>query len=204
MLTRQIQIKSLGNSSYLVCSEEAKACAVVDPVRDVDLYTREADALGYSILYSLETHVHNDFISGSRELPARTGATVVASAASGLVYDHRAICPGDCVELGEVRLDAIATPGHTPEHISFLATDRSRSGIPHALFSGGALLVGGIARTDLLGRDVAPFLGRWFYRTITQELVGLGDDVEVYPTHGSGSFCLANAAGSGDSTTTIG
>ena len=203
MFVKQIQIESLGNSSYLVGSLESKVCAVVDPVRDVDLYLREAEALGVRILFSLETHVHNDFVSGSRELAARIGATVCASAASGLVFDHRPLVPGDSIQVGEINLDVIASPGHTPEHISFVATDTAEVG-PKALFSGGALLVGGVARSDLLGDDVAPFLGRWFHRTINQELRPLDDDVTVYPTHGGGSFCLAIPSASGATTTTIG
>ena len=204
MYVKQIQIESLGNSTYVLASEEAKVCAVVDPVRDVDLYIREAEASGFRITHALETHVHNDFVSGSRELAARTGATVYASGASGLVFDHRRLRHGDSIELGDVTLDVIATPGHTTEHISYLATDRTRGGGPHAMFSGGALLVGGVARVDLFGRDVAPFLGRWFHRTITEELQPLDDEIAVYPTHGGGSFCLATPSGSGAPTTTIG
>lgn len=201
MYVKQIQIESLGNSSYLIGSEADGVCAVVDPVRDVDIYIREAEALGATIQHSLETHVHNDFVSGSRELAARTGATVCASGASGLVFDHRRLRHGDRIELGDVAIDVLATPGHTPEHVSYLAADASGS---KALFSGGALLVGGVARSDLLGKDLAPFLGRWFHRTITRELRPLDDDVAVYPTHGMGSFCLASPAGSGATTTTVG
>jgi hydroxyacylglutathione hydrolase len=204
MFVKQFRIESLGNSSYLVGSEQACVCAVVDPVRDVDIYIREAESLGVRILYSLETHVHNDFISGSRELAARVGATVCASAAAGLVFDHRPLREGDVLEIGEARLDVVATPGHTPEHISYLATDTSRGGGPHALFSGGALLVGGVARSDLLGEKLAPFLGRWFHQTIRQKLTGLDDQVTVYSTHGGGSFCLVTPHGSGATVTTIG
>ena len=160
MFVKQIRIESLGNSSYLVGSQEAKVAAVVDPLRDVDMYTREADRLGVKIVYALETHVHNDFVSGSKELSARTGATICASAAGGLLFDHRPLRKGDSITLVEVRLDVIATPGHTPEHISFLATDTTVGGGPHALFSSGALLVGGVARSDMLGKQLAPFLGR--------------------------------------------
>jgi hydroxyacylglutathione hydrolase len=205
MFVKQICIESLGNSSYIVGSQESKECAVVDPVRDVDIYTREAEALGMKIVYTLETHLHNDYISGSRELAARTGAIVCASAVGGIAFDHRSLHPGDTIEMGEVRLKVIATPGHTPEHVSYLATDGSKGGGPHALFSGGALLVGGVARSDLLGKQLAPFLGRWFHRTITRELKPLDDDVDVYPTHGGGSFCMAVAPAEGiANTTTIG
>ena len=204
MIVKQIQVESLGNSLYLVGSQETGECAVVDPVRDVDMYIREAESLGLRIVYSLETHVHNDFISESRELVARTHATVCASSAGGLVFEHRPLSPGDSIDIGEVRLDVIATAGHTPSHVSFLATDTSSGGGPRALFSGGALLVGGVARTDLMGKEVAPFLGRWFYRTFKQELHQLDDEVEVYPTHGGGAFCLATPSGSGATTATIG
>ena len=204
MFCKQIRLESLGNSSFLVGSQEAKVCAIVDPARDVDLYIREAEALGLRIAYSLETHVHNDFISGSRELAARTGATVCASAVGGLAFDHRSLRPGDTIEVGEVRLDVIATPGHTPEHVSYLTTDTAGEGGPHALFSGGALLVGGVARSDLLGKQLAPFLARWFHRTISRELKPLDDNVTVYPTHGGGSFCMAAAPSGGINTTTIG
>ena len=203
MLIHQMQIESLGNSSYIVGSQDAGVCAIVDPVRDVDIYIDKAQQLGMRITHTVETHVHNDFLSGSRELAARIGVTIYASSASGLIFDHRAVNEGDSIELGEVRLEVIATPGHTPEHVSYLAFDAG-STTPSALFSGGALLVGGIARTDLLGDDVAPFLGRWFHHTIQDKLAPLPDDVDVYPTHGGGSFCLATPEGSGASTTTIG
>jgi len=201
MFVKQIRVESLGNSAYLVGSQEAGTCAVVDPLPDVDLYIREAESLGVRITHALETHIHNDFISGSRELAARTGATICASAAGGLLFDHQSLRKGDSLTLGEVRLDVVATPGHTPEHISYLATDTSSGGGPSALFSGGALLVGGVGRSDLLGKQLAPFLGRWFHRTIKEELQGLDDQVAVYPTHGGGSFCMAAPAGSGDSST---
>jgi hydroxyacylglutathione hydrolase len=203
MFVQQIQIESLGNSSYLVGSEDAGVCAIVDPVRDVDIYIDKAEQLEMKITHTLETHVHNDFLSGSRELAARVGSTICASSASGLIFDYRALNEGDSIELGEVRLEVIATPGHTPEHISYLAFD-SGSTTPSALFSGGALLVGGIARSDLLGDDIAPFLGRWFHHTARDKLAPLPDDVNVYPTHGGGSFCLATPEGSGATTTTIG
>ena len=204
MFVKQIHIDSLGNSSYLVGSQDAKVCAVIDPLRDVDMYINEAEARGVKILYALETHVHNDFISGSRELAARIGTTIGASAAGGLLFDHRPLRKGDSLAIGEVRLDVIGTPGHTPEHISFLATDTTKADGPHALFSGGALLVGGVARSDMLGKQVAPFLGRWFHRAIKEEFQRLDDQVAVYPTHGGGSFCLASPSGSSDTTSTIG
>ena len=204
MLVKQLRIESLGNSSYLLASQEGGACAVIDPVRDVDIYLKEAQDLGVSITHVLETHVHNDFVSGSRELAARTGATIVASAAGGLQFDHRPVKEGDSIEMGELDVRVMETPGHTPEHISFAVTDRDRGRGPHALFTGGALLVGGIARSDLLGKQLAPFLARWFFKTIRQKLQPLSDDVVVYPTHGGGSFCLAMPSSDAGDATTIG
>ena len=204
MFIKQIRVESLGNSAYLVGSQEAKVCAVVDPLRDVDVYIREAESMGVQITHALETHVHNDFISGSRELAARAGSTVCASAAGGLLFDHRPLRNGDSIELAEVRLDVLATPGHTPEHISFLATDTSEGNDPQVLFRGGALLVGGVARSDLMGKQLAPFLARWSHRTIREELQRLDDEVAVYPTHGGGSFCLAPGSGSSGTTSTTG
>lgn len=204
MFIREFHIDSLGNLSYLIGSEEARVCAVVDPVRDVDIYVAEAEKRGCRILYSLETHVHNDYISGSRELAARLGTAICAPSAGGYVFQHRPLRAGDAITLGEVRLEVIATPGHTPEHISYLAADTSRGNGPHALFSGGALMVGGVARSDLMGRDVAPFLGRWFHQTMRRELQHLDDLVAVLPTHGGGSFCMATPVASGTRTTTIG
>ena len=204
MLVKQLRIESLGNSSYLLASQEEGTCAVVDPARDVDIYLKEAQDLGVSITHVLETHVHNDFVSGGRELAARTGATIVASAAGGLQFDHRPVKEGDSIEIGELGVKVMETPGHTPEHISFAVTDRDRGRGPHVLFTGGALLVGGIARSDLLGKQLAPFLAMWFFKTIRQKLQPLPDDVAVYPTHGGGSFCLAVPSSNAGDATTIG
>ena len=204
MQVKQLWTESLGNCSYLLVSQEAGTCAIIDPTRDVDVYTQEAESLGVRITHVLETHVHNDFISGSRELAAQTGATIAASAAGGLQFDHQPLRDRDRIELGELTIQALATPGHTPEHISFAVTDRERDHGPHALFTGGALLVGGVARSDLLGKQLAPFLGRWFYRTIRQQFHPLDNEVAVYPTHAGGSFCLTTPTISSSRSSTIG
>ncbi|MFQ6029330.1 MAG: rhodanese-like domain-containing protein [Dehalococcoidia bacterium] len=188
MFIEQVKIESLSNTTYVVGSEQSGWCAVIDPVRDVDHYTAIAANHGVRINYALETHVHNDFVSGARELASQTGCQVGASASGGLLFPSLRLEEGDELDLGEFKLRVLHTPGHTPEHISFLVMERDR---PTAIFTGGALMLGGAARVDLLGQRLAPFLARWLHNTIHDKLLKLPDEVEVYPTHGGGSFCSA-------------
>jgi hydroxyacylglutathione hydrolase len=202
MRIRHFVDPGLGNSAYLVISEADRVTALIDPLRDVDQYQAVARQEGVCITHVLETHLHNDFLSGSRELAAVSGARIVASADAGLEFDHQPVRDGDVVALGEVRISVLATPGHTPEHVSYLAHDTSRPADPPVLFSGGSLLVGAVSRTDLLGHEHATGLAHQLYRTLHERILPLGDDVVVYPTHGAGSFCTA--AASAESTTSIG
>jgi hydroxyacylglutathione hydrolase len=192
----------LGNSAYLVISEIEHTAALIDPLRDVDQYLNVARQEGVRITHVCETHLHNDFLSGSRELASQVGTRIVASADAGLEFDHQPVRDGDVVALGEIRLSVLATPGHTPEHVSYLAYDTSSPTNPPVLFSGGSLLVGAVSRTDLLGHEHATGLAHELYRSLHERILPLGDDVLVYPTHGAGSFCTA--AASAESTTTIG
>ena len=189
--------EGLGNSSYLVDLGEGRAL-MVDPARDASPYREEAERRGLTFSHTVETHLHADFVTGSRELAAR-GATVLAPAAAGITWPHRGLGGGDEVELGGLRIQALATPGHTPEHLAYLFCDGDR---PHALFSGGSLLVGAVARTDLIAPDQTERLARALWRSIVERLLVLPDDLAVYPTHGSGSFCSAPTNGA--RTTTIG
>jgi hydroxyacylglutathione hydrolase len=189
----------LGNSAYLVGSHAAKRAALIDPLRDVDRYLHAAEQLGVSIAYVLDTHLHNDFVSGAREVAAQTGAVIGASAAGDVDFEHRPLVEGDELEIGDLRIGVLATPGHTPEHIAFLLRT---NGKPEALFSGGALMVGGAARTDLLGHEHAVPLARDLYHTLHDKILQLADAVGVYPTHGAGSFCAAPV--SNERTTTVG
>ncbi|PKB63480.1 MAG: hypothetical protein BZY80_06855 [SAR202 cluster bacterium Io17-Chloro-G2] len=196
-----VRIESLSNNSYVVGSEESGLCAVIDPARDVDRYTAIAAQRGVTIAYALETHIHNDFISGARELVAETGCQVGASASGGLLFPSRRLQENDEVDLGEFKLRVMHSPGHTPEHIAFLLEEQ---GNPTAIFTGGALMPGGAARVDLLGSRVAPFLARWLHNTIHEKLLKLPDSVLVYPTHGGGSFCSAAPPGGGEIPSSIG
>ncbi|HEX4906925.1 MAG TPA: MBL fold metallo-hydrolase [Acidimicrobiales bacterium] len=185
--------EGLGNTSYVVDLGDGRAL-VVDPERHPGAYLEQ----GRSIAYTVETHLHADFVSGSRELAA-LGATVVAPAAAGLEFPARALDDGDELDLGGLRLRALATPGHTPEHLAYLLLDGDR---PTALFSGGSLLVGAVARTDLIAPDQTEDLARQLWRSLRARVLTLPDDLPVYPTHGAGSFCSAPAGG--ERTTTIG
>ncbi|MHB1886107.1 MAG: MBL fold metallo-hydrolase [Acidimicrobiales bacterium] len=189
--------EGLGNSSYLVDLGEGWAL-VLDPTRDPSPYLAAAERAGVSIAYAVETHLHADFVSGSRELAAQ-GAAVLAAAAGGIEFPHRGLGDGDEVDLGGLTLRALGTPGHTPEHLSYLLLDGDR---PKALFSGGSLLVGAVARTDLIAADRTEELARSLFRSLHERVLSLPDDLVVYPTHGAGSFCSVPAGA--ERTTTIG
>jgi hydroxyacylglutathione hydrolase len=187
----------LGNSSYIVDLEDGNAL-VVDPERDPSPYLEAAEQRNLRPRFTVETHLHADFVSGSRELMAE-GAALAAPAGSELSFDYRRLDDGDEIDLGGLTLRAIATPGHTPEHLAYLLLDGDS---PLALFSGGTLMAGGVARTDLLSPDLTEPLARAAYRSIRDRLLVLPDDLAVYPTHGAGSFC--SVAPTGERTTTIG
>ena len=189
--------EGLGNSSYVVDLGEGRAL-VVDPFRDVEPYVRYAAEHSLSLAYSLETHLHADFVSGSREL-ARLGATILAPRGGDLAFPHRPLEDDEEADLGGLVVRGVGTPGHTPEHLSYLMLDRDR---PVALFSGGALIVGSVARTDLISPDRTEPLARALFRALRDRILPLPDDLAVYPTHGAGSFC--SAPGTGERTTTIG
>lgn len=189
--------EGLGNSAYVVDLGDGGAL-VIDPERDPRPYLGELERRGLTPRFVVETHLHADFVSGGRELTA-AGAQLLAPAGSELTYDHRPLHDGDELELGGLTFEVIATPGHTPEHLAYLLRDGSR---PVALFSGGTLMAGGVARPDLLSAELTEPLARAAYRSIHQRLLTLPDELVVYPTHGGGSFC--SVAGGGERTTTIG
>ena len=200
MFVESVRIESLSNNSYVIGSEQSGRCVVIDPARDIDRYVQIAANHGTRIVYVFETHVHNDFVSGARELASQTGCQVGASASGGLLYPSARLSEDDEFDLGDFKLRVLHTPGHTPESISFVT---EANGQPTAVFTGGALMLGGAARVDLLGDRVAPFLARWLHHTIHEKLLKMPDDVQVYPTHGGGSFCSASAADSGGVPSTI-
>ena len=190
MIFKQFYLESLGHASYLVGSEQTGEALVLDVRRDVDLYFKEAQKQGLRIAYAADTHQHNDYVTGICELPQRGEVQLLASARAQLGYKARPLRDGDQLEVGEVVFEVMQTPGHTPEHISILVTDRSRGDEPALLLSGGALLVGDVGRPDLLGDDEQTrHLAGETYRTLQKKILSLPDHVMVYPTHVAGSLC---------------
>ena len=189
--------EGLGNSSYLLDLGDGRALAV-DSERDPGPYLAAARRRGLTVAFAAETHLHADFVSGSRELAAH-GAQVLAAAAGRTGFPHRGLGDGDEADLGGLTLRAMATPGHTPEHLAYLILDGAR---PAALFSGGSLLVGAVARTDLIAPERTEELARALWRSLHERILTLPDDLPVYPTHGAGSFCSAPAGA--ERTSTIG
>jgi glyoxylase-like metal-dependent hydrolase (beta-lactamase superfamily II)/rhodanese-related sulfurtransferase len=175
----------LGDNSYLLVSGDE--AAVVDPQRDAWRFLRAAQARGAVIRAVLETHAHNDYVSGAHEIRAATGAQIVAPAKGRYEFPHRPADEGGEVMIGDLRLTAMATPGHTFEHISWLA---SENGTPAGVFTGGSLLVGSAGRPDLLGEQHTAELTSAQYDSL-RRLAALPGEVRVLPTHGAGSFCVA-------------
>ena len=194
MLFQQFALQSLGHASYLVGDEKTGQALVFDPRRDVEVYLRAARAQGLRIAYAADSHGHNDYLSGLSEVTARTGAEVWGSASGELGYAHRPLRDREVIEIGDVGIEVLHTPGHTPEHISLLIYDRTASSdTPALMLSGGALLVGDLARPDLLGGpEQAREAAQLFCDTIQTTLLPLPDHVEVFPTHVAGSLCGGN------------
>lgn len=193
MFFRQLHLAALGHASYVVGDEASGQALVLDPRRDVEVYLDAARAQGLRITHVVDTHGHNDYLSGLAELTARTGAQALGSAQAQLGYDHRPLDDGQVVELGDVAFEVLATPGHTPEHLSLLVRDRQHGDEPALLLSGGALLVGDLARPDLLGSsEQARQAAKVFCHTIQTKILTLPDHVEVWPTHVAGSLCGGN------------
>ena len=200
MYLEQFFVEGLGHASYLIASESAHEAAVIDPRRDVQVYRDAAARIGATLRYAVETHDHNDFVSGARILAEADGVEVIASAAAGLQYPHRGVRAGDELVLGELSIRVLETPGHTPEHVSYVVTDHSRAELPIVAFTGGDLLVGSVGRPDLLGAELGRRLAPQLYDSLHGQLLRLEDYVEVLPTHGAGSLCGRGISGKRKST----
>ena len=196
MLIEQFFDAGLGHASYLVADPDAGVAFLVDPDRNIDTYLDAAARLGVLITDSFETHVHNDYVSGSPALAELRPITVHAGNDAALAYPHASHLDADVINVGDLAVRCVATPGHTPEHVAYLVADLRRSDDPQYLFSGGALLVGQIARVDLLGPKLTDELARSAYETLRDRVLTLADYVAVFPTHGGGSACSAEVAGS--------
>lgn len=190
--------EGLGHSSYLIDLGDGTA-AILDPPRFPAEHLAAARAQGTAPLWTIDTHSHADYITGSPSLAAKSGVTFVAPTASKLETPHQGVRDEELVGLAPgVGLRAIWTPGHTPDHHVYVL---EQDGSPVALFTGGSLMVGAVGRTDLCGPDLAEPLAHEMFHSL-RRLDGLPDDLAVYPTHGAGSFC--SAPGGADRTSTLG
>ena len=194
----------LASASYLVGCQKSGEAIVVDANRDIDQYIDAAAANGLTIAYTTETHIHADFISGSRALAARTGAQLLLPALGDYAFPNQPLADGDRILLGNVRLDVVHTPGHTPEHIIFLLTDTVATTRPWGVLSGDFVFVGDVGRPDLLERAVkvqgtAERSARNLFVSL-QRFRELPADLQIWPGHGAGSAC-GKALGAMPSTT---
>lgn len=191
-----IETSSLGDRSYLVT--EADVAVVVDPQRDIDRVLALANDRGARITHVLETHIHNDYVTGGLELARTTGAEYVVATGDDVGYQRRAVGDGDIIDAGPILLQVMHTPGHTHHHVSYVL--RETTGGIRGVFTGGSMLFGTTGRTDLLGPEHTEELTHAQYHSVRRLAGELPADTQVYPTHGFGSFCAATPA-TGDSST---
>ena len=187
MYFEQFYLGCLAHASYMIGSESI--AAVVDPRRDVEIYLEEARKNGLRIEHVIETHLHADFVSGHRELAARTGAKIYLGARAGAQFPHVALFDGDEIRFGHCRLQFLEAPGHTVESICVLVTDLERSLEPSAVLTGDTLFIGDVGRPDLSPGYTPQQLAGLLYDSLQQKLLSLPDDLRVYPAHGAGSLC---------------
>mgnify|MGYP001184720186 CR=1 FL=1 len=191
-----VETEGLGDRSYL--AHDGRTAVVVDPQRDIDRFTARLDAAGLRLSHVVETHVHNDYVSGGLELARSTGATYVLGAGDDLRFEHQEVLDGDVLEAGRMRLRVVHTPGHTHHHVSYVLLDAA--GRARGVFTGGSMLYGATGRTDLVSpQDTRP-LTHAQYRSVRRLAAELPAETPVYPTHGFGSFCAATPTAGGAST----
>ncbi|MBN1983217.1 MAG: MBL fold metallo-hydrolase [Chitinivibrionales bacterium] len=186
MFIQQFFVPGLAHSSYLLGG--SKSCAIIDPQRDVSVYCETAKTLGLTITHVLQTHLHADFVSGHMDLAQKTGAAIYCPKSGYCVFNHVAVAENDTFLLEEMKITVLETPGHTPEHCTYVVTDTSRSPEPVCIFCGDTLFVGDVGRPDLFP-DKAIQLANQLYESIHTKLLNLPDFCEVYPAHGAGSLC---------------
>ena len=189
MYIQQFFVDGLGCASYLVGCEGAGVAAIVDPDREVQKYLDAAQAHNLKITHIIETHLHADHVSGNTDLAARTGAAIYLHEQSGAEFPHKTLKEGDHLLLGNVRLDVLHTPGHTPESITLLVTDTMRAEESWLALTGDTLFVGDVGRPDLVGADAARQLAGQMYDSLFDKLLKQNDSLLIYPGHGAGSLC---------------
>jgi hydroxyacylglutathione hydrolase len=189
----------LGDRSYVV--HDGTAAVVVDPQRDIDRVERCLADAGVTASLVLETHIHNDYVTGGYQLARRTGARYAVNAADPVAFGRLPLRDGDTLTAGSLRVQVMATPGHTDTHLAYVVTGTSAPGEPAAAFTGGSLLYGSVGRTDLVDAARTGELTRAQFRSARRLAAALPDEARIYPTHGFGSFCSAGSATGGDAST---
>jgi len=195
MIFKQYYLGCLSQASYLIGDERTHTAAVVDPRRDIDEYLDDATRNDLVIKHVILTHFHADFVAGHLELQRRAGATIHLGAGAKAEYDFHPLEDGDALELGDVRLEILETPGHTPESISIVVVDlASDSHRPYAVLTGDTLFIGDVGRPDLLASVgvSAETLAGMLYESVHGKLLSLPNDTLLYPGHGAGSACGKN------------
>src|SRR4029077_8555479 len=194
----QFYLGCLAHASYLLASEGE--AVVVDPQRDVEIYLKAAEEHGVKIRHIFETHLHADFVSGHQELAARTGATIYIGAQAGARFPHVKVSDGFKLKVGKLRIQAMETPGHTPEGICLVISDEEKSQRPWAVLTGDTLFIGDVGRPDLSKAHTPKELAGLLYDSLHRTLLKLPDEVLVYPAHGAGSLCGRNMRAERSST----
>jgi glyoxylase-like metal-dependent hydrolase (beta-lactamase superfamily II)/rhodanese-related sulfurtransferase len=187
MFFEQFYLTCLAHASYMIGS--GGEAAVIDPQRDVDLYLKVAAEQNLKIRHIFETHLHADFVSGHKELAARTGAQIYIGARAGAAFPHVPLSDGSEVKMGSIRVRALETPGHTPESVCFVVIDEEKSSQPWAVLTGDTLFIGDVGRPDLSRTHTPQQLAALLYDSLHQKLLALPDATLVYPAHGAGSLC---------------
>ena len=198
MYFEQFYLGCLAHASYMLASQGE--AVVVDPQRDVDLYVKAAAEHGVAIRHIFETHLHADFVSGHRELAARTGAKIYMGAQAGATFPHVPVGDGFELKFGKASIRVLETPGHTPESICLVVTDEEKSPSPWAVLTGDTLFIGDVGRPDLSPRHTPVQLAGLLYDSLHGKLLALPDSVMVYPAHGAGSLCGKNMRAERSST----
>ena len=187
MFFEQFYLTCLAHASYMIGS--GGEAAVVDPQRDVDLYLKVAAEQNLKIRHIFETHLHADFVSGHKELAARTGAQIYIGAQAGAAFPHVPLADRFEVKVGSIRVRALETPGHTPESVCFVVIDEEKSSQPWAVLTGDTLFIGDVGRPDLSRTHTPQQLAALLYDSLHRKLLTLPDATLVYPAHGAGSLC---------------
>lgn len=202
MLFTQYYLDCLSQASYLIADDTTGRAVLVDPRRDIDEYLTDARARGLSIEGVINTHFHADFLAGHLEVAAATGAWIGYGHRAETEYPSRKLTDGERISLGDVTLEIMETPGHTPESISILVHEHATDPVPYGVLTGDALFIGDVGRPDLLASlgVTADDLGRMLYDSVQRKLMGLPDEVRVFPAHGAGSACGKNLSTERQST----